>query len=166
MLPTLRQYAFLSTLLEKSFDTKMTEIITPREAKKDTVTTTTIRDDYASFMADNHGNTYGGSGSPGEGGNDASADMVFMDVVLTAHPVPRLQVVFPFRGATADIMLEIRANGLVHVVSQNIIDDAAGYGDVAGKGKGKQMTPQDLGRLLEVCEDLGQWCAWIRSRCS
>jgi hypothetical protein len=62
-------------------------------------------------------------------------------------------------------MLEIRANGQVHVVSQNVLGEADADSEALGKGKGKQLAPQDLGRVLEVCEDLGIWCEWIRKRC-
>jgi len=160
MLPYLRQYAFLSTLLENSFDAKMADIVSTGKEDKSTETVT-VRDEYSHFMTEN-----GDPASHGERGEQPrQGGSVFMDVVLTAHPVPRLQVVFPFRNRTADVMLEIRINGLVHVVSQNVLDDADGASEAVGKGKSKELAPQDLGRVLEVCEDLGIWCEWIRRRC-
>jgi hypothetical protein len=153
MLPTLRQYAFLSTILEKTFNTKMEEIMPEPPPRKTVLTTKTVNDEYESFMANTNGNHEETSAATGHARKDD------LGVVLTAHPVPRLQVSFPFRGGNADVTLEVRLNGMVHVISQNIIDE----GDDS-KGKGRHMTPQDLGRLLEVCEDLGQWCEWIRTR--
>ncbi|EFX03186.1 hypothetical protein CMQ_3115 [Grosmannia clavigera kw1407] len=173
MLPKLRQYAFLSTVLEKTFGTKMASIVQepPKQSGK-TVVTSTIEDEFTAFTmgGDETGKTDRG---PGEGllAATASGDVTFVDVVLTAHPVPRLQVVFPFRDGTADIMLEIGLNAQVRVVSQNVVADESdgsdsGNGSVGRhKGKGRRLDPQDLGRMLEVCEDLGVWCEWIRTRC-
>lgn len=160
MLPLLRQYAFLSTLLDASFGERSDSAPEPGDAHDKT--TTTARDDYSAFMV-----------------HDATAKAprelpLTIDVTLTAHPVPRLQVVFPFRRGTANILLEVRLNGEVHVVSQNILHVAGVNGDGTAdgaegphgeaKGKGKQLGPQQLGRALEMFENIGKWCEWIRSR--
>ncbi|TPX16943.1 uncharacterized protein E0L32_003505 [Thyridium curvatum] len=228
MLPTLRQYTFLATLLEKSFDTRMGEVFEKtaddaakeeeekkkKKKEEETVETTTVPDEFFKFMSKSKNDNLA-EGTAGARDSSCAMDIssddyddprrivngdedkvdLQMDVMLTAHPVPRLQVTFPLRdGETADVMLEIRANGLVHVVSQNILPggdggdddddedadmwggggggagDGGGGGDGAmGKGKDKaaerpQLKPQDLGRLLERCEDLGVWCEWIRRR--
>jgi len=170
MLPALRQYAFLSKILEKSFDAKLAEIFPPKEDKPHVTETTTVKQDFAMFMADSqstqvHGRKANGSGS----GIMApwAQDLTKMDVTLTAHPVPRLQVVFPFRDFSADFMLEIRLNGVVYVVSQNILEEnplEADTGKDADRGEGKWTEPQNLGRALEICEDLNQWCEWIRMK--
>ncbi len=163
MLPSLRQYAFLSTLLDKSFNAKLTDVIDARQREPEDAQIT-IRNQYRMY-------TEGEPASQGPAKNTTGAEprpspeaTSSMDVTLTAHPVPRLQVVFPFRDGAADIMLEIREDGLVHVVSQNIIDEAGADSDMAGRDNGRQFRPQDLGRVLEVCENLGKWCRWIRNR--
>lgn len=147
---------------------------------------------------------------------------VQIDVTLIAHPTPRLEVVFPFRQRTANVLLEIALEGRVRVVAQNILPTpagtsaaaaavpapAAGDGDITAdpsqppssggggggggsawrgvdavgagasaevlrreeeragraKGKGRQVRPEDLARLLESCMDLDMWCEWIRMR--
>ena len=159
MLPLLRQYAFLSILLEKSFGSDDWPSNKPlRKEDEPTTSTTTVRDDFTEFMTT-------AVQEPREQPKAKSpASDLKVDVTLTAHPLPRLQVVFPFQGTTANIMLEIQLNGLVHVVSQNILDDSAAHLGDTGKGKGRQLTQQDLGRVLEMMEDIGKWCEWIRSR--
>jgi hypothetical protein len=94
----------------------------------------------------------------------AKATPLSVDVTLTAFPVPRLQVVFPFRAGVANIVLEIQLNGVVHIISENITD--GGLDEPSDKGKGKERTrnPESLARALSICEDIGRWCAWIRSR--
>ncbi|ERS95933.1 hypothetical protein HMPREF1624_07468 [Sporothrix schenckii ATCC 58251] len=190
MLPTLRQYAFLATVLQNAFGadpeaaaqnanapqapaatapSKTFKV--PISGRTKTSTLATADDEFERYAA--------GGGSTRSAPRPSRA--LNMDVVLTAHPVPRLQVVFPFRAATADVVLEIGPNAQVHVVSQNLLDDEDGSinssnvvdgvegADTAkgkGKGKNRRLYPQDLGRILEVCEDLGVWCEWIRSRCS
>ncbi|TLD27253.1 hypothetical protein PspLS_05068 [Pyricularia sp. CBS 133598] len=228
MLPLLRQYALLTTLLEKSFGprdpslqirggsaaTNTTNSVdgktgaTPAAADvgKVTTKTTTTRDDYSSFTKDlqhgrGRGSDAGGdggrmdldmapeasssngrtggedgrSGQEGQEGQDHPAAAA-IDVTLTAHPVPRLQVNFPFRGMTASVVFDIKLNGMVHIVSENILDggdgssgndgDAAGGGGASSgnEGRRKRMKPQDLGYALQVCEDLDEWCEWIRTR--
>lgn len=190
LLPTLRQYAFLATVLEKAFGTTMASILPEapaREGQGRTAVTSTVEDEFAAF-------TRGEERQPGEGVAEEEDGTTLVDVVLTAHPVPRLQVVFPFRSGTADIMLEIGLNAQVRVVSQNIFgsESEAGDDNEDGKdgkegpegpeghdghegyegheghkpGKGRRLDPQDLGRMLEVCEDLGVWSEWIRTRCA
>ncbi|KAJ9156090.1 Mediator of RNA polymerase II transcription subunit 1 [Pleurostoma richardsiae] len=161
MLPTLRQYAFLYTLLECSFASKeeASSAVAPAAKVDDTITTT--KDDFTKFLS---AGEVAGSSLKDDGESQPAWNI---DITLTAHPVPRLQVVFPFKERTANIMLEIRPNGHVHVVSQNILDEDMGGLDedaTAGKGKGRQINPQDLGRVLEMMEDIGGWCEWIRSR--
>ncbi|KAL8421593.1 hypothetical protein RB596_002388 [Gaeumannomyces avenae] len=227
MLPRLRQYAFLSTLLERSFgpvgaasaapagdgDTESgaaAPTVTglhgsapgrmaglnatagaPRQmTQTQNLATTTTRADFAAFLAGpkdpaaapaaagidqhdgdkvqgQHGSTdgaiSGGDASGGGGGGGGAAGPALpIDVTLTVHPVPRLQVVFPFRGATATVVLDVQLNGMVHVVSENVLP-MPGKG-LEREGGGRQMQPQDLGQVLQVCEDIDQWCEWIRSR--
>ncbi|KAK8073626.1 hypothetical protein PG994_004525 [Apiospora phragmitis] len=57
-----------------------------------------------------------------------------VDITLTAHPIPQLLIVFPFKSRTANITLEIR------------------LGDWIRLGRDK----------LEVCEDIGNWVELIR----
>ncbi len=188
LLPTLRQYAFLATLLETGFGAKRPDAAELRPAAASAAATTrtttkttalglngsktktsvqpTLEDAFEKFANERRrgaGDDY-----------SAAADRMDMDVVLTAHAAPRLQVVFPFRAGTAEVVLEIGPNAQVHVVSQNVVEeeeDGEGSGGTAqryggkGKGKGRRLYPQDLGRMLEVCEDLGIWSEWIRSRC-
>lgn len=235
MLPRLRQYAFLSTLLERSFGPvgaasaalagggntgsgaaaptaigpdgsapgrktglNAAAATVPRKMTQETpnIATTTTRDDFAAFLAgpknpvavapaagishtDQHngdkgqgqhgsgdGAISGGDASGGRqaGGTDPAAAALPIDVTLTVHPVPRLQVVFPFRGATATVVLDVQLNGMVHVVSENVLPMPGSGQGQEPQGSRRQMQPQDLGQVLQVCEDIDQWCEWIRSR--
>ncbi|KAH8687556.1 mediator of RNA polymerase II transcription subunit 1-domain-containing protein [Tricladium varicosporioides] len=145
MLPYLRQYAFLTTVLGKTFGGKAKHIqkveVSPQKSK---------RDAFKDFMSQS-------SPLPKSPKDAKTTSKSFkMDVTLTTQPL-RLRVVFPFKQETADVMFDIKLNGVVEVVSQNILG-----GD--GKGKGKGLTVGDLGRMLEVCEDLGTWVEFVRRR--
>ncbi|CAK7211808.1 hypothetical protein SBRCBS47491_001248 [Sporothrix bragantina] len=181
MLPTLRQYAFLATVLQNAFgedkpDTKDTKdkkekpaehALPLRNGRAKTSVLATADVEFERY-------TLGPRGGISKSSTPTTTEDTFiMDVVLTAHPVPRLQVVFPFRNATADVVLEIGPNAQVTVISQNVLDEGSSNGDDEmdestnkGKGKGRRLHPQELGRVLEVCEDLAVWCEWIRSRCT
>ena len=61
-----------------------------------------------------------------------------------ATTAPRLQIMFPFRpGKTANVMLEIRENGQVHVEAQNVLDESNA---VAPNGRVRRV--EDLGKIL------------------
>lgn len=165
MLPHLRQYAFLGTLLLKSFDSTATEPWPPQEPSHPSATQvtaiTTTTDEFAAFMGL----------ATAEKPKKSEDDPLKVDITLHMHPATKLQVAFPLRDRIANIMLEIKLNGVVHVESQNIIpEDHAGPsmyvddGMGGNKGKGREMLPQNLGRALEIMEDIGSWCEWIRSR--
>lgn len=152
MLPILRQYALISTLLERSFGSDISGEALPEVHENITMSdTTTTQAEYERFMSKSY---------------DENEQELTLDVVLTVHPSAGLHIVFPFRGATANVDLQIQQNGVVHVVSQNIVPADGSDAAEAGKGKGKQFTPQDLGRLLEVMEDLCSWAEWIRKNLS
>ncbi|KAK3378114.1 mediator of RNA polymerase II transcription subunit 1-domain-containing protein [Podospora didyma] len=148
MLPYLRQYAFLSTLLENSFKEKPGPSAAA-EGKPSTtaIETTTNQDDFALFMEDD------------VPARCKAEEPLKVDVTLNVHPVPRLQIVFPFRGATANIVLEIQENGHVHIESQNVLDER---NSIAPNGRLRRV--EDLGKCLETIEDIGKWCEFIRTR--
>jgi hypothetical protein len=137
MLPRLRQYAFLSTVLENSFHAA--EAVS-REVKKPPRATRKER--FADFMAE---------------ASVADADALTVDVSLTTQP-PSLKLVFPFKGRTANVKFDIKPNGVVEVREQNVVDENS-----AGEGK-KVLTVADLGRMLEITEDLGIWTEFVRQR--
>jgi hypothetical protein len=142
MLPALRQYTFLSTVLSNSFGAgakpvKKEETDAPKKSK---------RDDFADFMAQ----------------ASTAKKTLEIDVSLITQPVPRLQVVFPFKRRTANVTFDIKLNGVVEVVSQNIIPGVDTMGE--GKGKEKSLSVQDLGKMLEVTEDLGIWAEFVIRR--
>lgn len=160
LMPNLRQYALLSTLLKRSFGDG-----TEAEGKAT---------DGTSSEAKKHKGHQPKSGltEPDAMDVDAPAEdegVKSVDVTLTVHPAPRLQVVFPLRSSTANVALEIGPSGKVRVTSQNILPEEDGQGGKAGeegaKEEGKKgFTIEKLGRALEVLEDIDQWCEWIRTR--
>ena len=157
MLPSLRQFAFLSTLLQNSFGEKPDPPEPPATSVPTTTTdkTTTSRDQFAAFMAGANGS----APSHNEAELGSKELPLQVDVTLNVHPIPRLQIVFPFRSGTASVDLEIQENGRVHVESQNILDASNTIG-----ANGRQRSAEDLGKLLETFEDIGKWCEFIRTR--
>lgn len=151
MLPLLRQYAFLSSLLTNSFKTNEHPDVKPENiVSKDT---TTANDEFTAFM----------KGSDTETG----ADPFPIDIALTAHPVPRLRVVFPFKGRTANITLEIQLGGKVHIISDNIFSsDVEGVqkgGDLSSwNGPGSRLSVEQYGEMLEFTDHIGKWVERIK----
>ncbi|KAI1778417.1 mediator of RNA polymerase II transcription subunit 1-domain-containing protein [Hypoxylon cercidicola] len=150
MLPLLRQYAFLSLLLSNS--------LKPKEGKPtakdedDNSVSKTSRDEFAEFMSRSAG-----------GSKENVSKVLKVDITLTAHPVPRLLLVFPFKSHTANIMLEIQVGGKVHIVSDNIFADD--QGTVAnGAGGTRRRTTEDWANALETTEDIGAWIEIIKHK--
>lgn len=156
MLPVLRQYAFLSSLLNNSFKKNEHPDVKPENiVSKET---TTANDEFAAFMK--------GSDKPPEQGSAAS-DPFPVDVALTAHPVPRLRVVFPFKGRTANITLEIQLGGKVHIISDNIFNsDVEGVqkGDdpSSWNGPGNRYNAEQYAEMLEMTDHIGKWVERIK----
>jgi len=142
MLPALRQYAFLSTVLEKSFGASSRTASKPQQ-KTDV---RSKKDEFADFMA------------------QISVSDKSMDVAFSTQPVPRLRVVFPFKKSTVNVTFEIKLNGAVEVVAQNLVDRNASDENASDEGMGKKLTVADLGRMLEITEDLGIWAEFVKRR--
>ncbi|MBE3046197.1 hypothetical protein IMZ48_27400, partial [Candidatus Bathyarchaeota archaeon] len=155
LMPNLRQYALLSTLLKRSFGDGEEGVEWGRSTRS--TGAGSKRHGLDGLKSDQ------AAGRPG--GHDAGAMDVdappgdegvrSVDVTLTVHPAPRLQVVFPLRASTANVGLEIGPSGTVRVTSQNVLPEEGGEGG---------FTVEKLGRALEVLEDIDQWCEWIRTR--
>ncbi|KAK9424412.1 putative Mediator of RNA polymerase II transcription subunit 1 [Seiridium unicorne] len=157
MQPMLRQYAFLSSLLANSFE----KVEHSEHKPEDMVTnkTATASDEFAAFMSGT---------DPSSSTTDPSGITTFpVDIALTAHPVPRLRIVFPFRGRTANITLEIQLGGKVHIVSDNVFSaDVEGIQDTGDpnswKGPGKRYSTEQYADMLEITENIGKWVERIK----
>jgi len=149
LLPILRQYARISSLLDKSFGSHTAEI-TPHEDESDSQCT--IRDEYEAFLSE----------ALSDDAEPPHFDKLPVDVTVYTQPHPTLRLTFPFRKRTADIYFEIGMNGALTAAFENVLDDF----DARQKstGKGRQLTSVDLGRMLEISEDLGLFAEFIRRR--
>lgn len=142
MLPWLRQYAFLSSLLSKTFGP---------EHQKPKTKTTTIRgsqlsknEEFALFM----------SNSPQP---EVKKDVLKLDVTLQIDSdTSKLRVIFPFRDDTADVTFLVKGNAVLEVESENFLGGQ--------RGAGRKLGREDLARMLEVTEDLGVWVEFVRAR--
>lgn len=153
MLPLLRQYAFVSTLLENSFGskTKPAEAPKPPANQEQSSKTKTKKDRLADFMD---------LDEPVQP-VDPNENSTNLDVILWVHPAPHVQVVFPMGKSTANISLKILEGGTVEIVDENILDYAE---DGEIKGRRKEFTREQMGKVLEHMEDLCLWSEWIRTR--
>jgi len=161
ILPYLRQYAFLATLLEHSLKQPRnpSRLLATNDPEPSTTTTnpppkttkiSTTQSDYNTLL----------SVPTPQNQNQHEEPPTSIDITLTMSPTPHLRVVFPFRGdQTANVTLEIQENGHVHVESQDVLDER---NMVAPNGR--QRTVEEVGRLLETFEDVGKWVEFMRSR--
>ncbi|OTB15140.1 hypothetical protein K445DRAFT_318527 [Daldinia sp. EC12] len=148
MLPVLRQYAFLSLLLTNSLKPR-NDKPTAKEADDDNDSRLprTRQDEFNNFMARPNG-------------KNTSDKVLKVDITLTAHPVPRLALVFPFKEHTAHVNIEIQHGGRVRIVSDNIFDRDMGH--IGGNPNNRKRVRSDWENVLETMEDLGAWIEVIR----
>ncbi|KAI1443294.1 mediator of RNA polymerase II transcription subunit 1-domain-containing protein [Annulohypoxylon stygium] len=147
MLPMLRQYAFLSLLLNNMFRPKEGKP-TAKVADEDNARQPlTQKDEFEQFMSS-------------EVINDklASDGILKLDVTLTAYPVPRLLLVFPFDGRTANILVEIQIGGRVAIISENVLDARTESIDDDQRDEKKTLWANKL----ETLEDIGLWIELIK----
>ncbi|KAI0429749.1 mediator of RNA polymerase II transcription subunit 1-domain-containing protein [Xylaria sp. FL1042] len=149
MLPLLRQYAFLSLLLANSFKQKYGTPLISESNKPKTSTSSihTTNRDFRNLISQTK--------------DENSPEGLKVDIVLSAHPIPRLQLVFPFRETTAMINLEIQLDGKVHIISDNVFSELESEGSQS-KGKGKFLTRDEFAQKLEACEDIDMWVELIK----
>ncbi|KAM3082615.1 hypothetical protein ACMFMF_002272 [Clarireedia jacksonii] len=147
MLPSLRQFSFLTTILKKTFPTESKKT-SPSKAEPKINNPPTKKQEFTAFMKD-------------LSLTDANQNKSLpLDISLTLTPMPRLQVVFPFKKRTANVTFEIQGNGSVVVIGENLL----GAADGKGADGGRELSRKDLGRMLEVTEDLGTWAEWCCGR--
>jgi hypothetical protein len=151
LLPILRQYAHISSLLDKSFGSHTIEI--PLDDDESSPQRT-IRDEYKAFLAEALSNDT----SPPQ------FDKLPVDVTVYTQPHPTLRLTFPFRRRTADICFEIGMNGALTVAFENVLDEDDFDDREKSRGKRRELTGADLARMLEISEDLGLWAEFVRMR--
>ncbi|KAI1207308.1 mediator of RNA polymerase II transcription subunit 1-domain-containing protein [Annulohypoxylon truncatum] len=144
MLPLLRQYAFLSLLLNNMFRPKEGKPTAAEAGKEDTNKPLTQKDEFEQFMSTTESDV-----------KSASKGTLKVDVTLTAHPVPRLLLVFPFKEDTANILLEIQIGGRVAIIAENILQK------LNDRGTDKRT---DWANALETLEDIGAWIELIKQK--
>ncbi|TGO19048.1 hypothetical protein BTUL_0006g00830 [Botrytis tulipae] len=176
ILPCLRQFALLSTVLRKSFEaeesskSKSKGPTKPETLSKspevDTINPPTKKQEFEDFMK-----SFTTSPTPKpvlkEPKKEKRNESTHLDVSLTLTPVPRLEIVFEFKKRSANAIFEIQGNGGVVVVQENILNGMGEDEVMDGMGeerKARTLTRDDLGRMLEVCEDLGVWVEWVKGR--
>lgn len=142
LLPMLRQYAFFSTILRNSFGP---------DARHETSSNATAamlnkRDQFARLMM-SHDET-----------NDETVYDISLDVSVSVQQNPRLQVVFPLGEHVANIVVDIKPNAVVEVISQNLVGLDGPDADA------KASKVHSLGKALELTENLGTWAAFIKRR--
>lgn len=155
MMPLLRQYAFLSTLLAKSFKPKphFPDVV---DEKQEPTFTTSAKEDFSRFMSGSGGDA---RGADAPSGPTTAAPVLTIDMTLTAHPVPRLEIIFPLKSRTANITIEIRPGGTVHIVSENVLGS-----DGDSDGQPPRFTKEQLASMLELTEDVGIWIEHLKKK--
>ncbi|KAK4158524.1 mediator of RNA polymerase II transcription subunit 1-domain-containing protein [Chaetomidium leptoderma] len=169
ILPYLRQYVFLAMLLEHSYKEfpipEWLLDLSDKDEKSSTNTNktnaiTTNQNDYQTLTSETPFN-------PNNNNNNKTKEQkeeppLNIDTALNMLPAaPQLGVVFPLLGEnrSANVTLEIRENGHVHVEAQDVL----GEGNMVSPS-GRQRRVEDVGALLERLEDLGKWAEFIRTR--
>jgi len=138
MLPILRQYARLSILLESSFGSGTREDKSEEEDQRGE--DETVKDEFEAFMAE------------AASKQAPKYTKLPVDVALYTQPLPRVRVNFAIGNRTANLWVEVGGNGTLAIVSQNILDEDS------------KLKTEDLGRILEICGDIGVFVEFLRMK--
>lgn len=132
LLPVLRQWAYLGSLIKGTF-LQSNEGPAPSQEE-------------SSFsLADLLNST-----------SVSTGNAVAVDVSLSTQPSPTLEFVFPISGAqsgSASLSVSISADGHVVVLSQNV---------VKGTQEEQDKAALRMAKALELVGDIGVWVEWIR----
>ncbi|PHH62346.1 hypothetical protein CDD81_7208 [Ophiocordyceps australis] len=147
MLPVLRQYAFLSRLLDKSFGSGTSKPPSAVTAPGDIANKLKLGSHNEETAAEFMKRVL----KPEESSPNPSAQergpISRVDAILWVHPSPHIHVVLPAVNPTLHVTLRILEGGSVEILDENIT--------------GKNITKAKLGRALELLEDLNKWVEWI-----
>jgi Mediator of RNA polymerase II transcription subunit 1 len=169
LLPILRQYACLTSILEKAFSSSQTDDArTPSTSsaspeEDSTRNQQTIRDEYEAFFLE----ALSASRQP------LKFDILPIEVSLYTQPHPSLRLTFPFHHRTADIQFEVGANGALTITAQNVLDSdntvvkgerESSMGMSMETVTNRRLTEVDLARALEISEHLGLFVEFVRVR--
>ena len=156
IVPVLRQYAMLTTLLENSFKHKSDHQSPKKEAFDDKKAVKkhvqSIGGDLSFFLDTNGGNiAYGpkpeaAPSAPSPPVGDEAA--IAVDISLHLHPTPSLKCNFPWRGRTVDVSVEVGQDGVISIPAQNV--------NLAAEQHAK------MAKALQVFCNIGMWVNWVR----
>lgn len=166
ILPVLRQWALVGSILQRSFGADGTEkntnnSITPSkdESEQELSTMTngrTAAEELAALMA------------------DADADLPKTDTItpvdftLTTLPTPKIGVLFDLRGALADVVFEILPNA--EIQASDMTSSAPAHGlEKPEESRGGLRLPVVMGadavaKALAISEDVGVVVEWVGRR--
>lgn len=160
MLPTLRQYAFLRNLLDKSFASQSKEATAPPDTADGNERLVAKSDEFDTFMSN------AAADEP-----ERVLDGGFkIDVTLAlTTPNPKLEILFPFLGRPGQVNIDIGRNGVVTMDSTNLVNDLGQVLDergevMPGSAPNEMFIKQRLARKLMFLEDIDLWCELIRNQ--
>jgi hypothetical protein len=175
MLPTLRQYAFTTSLLKEAFFEKEQKItqqnvanpisppLTPPSKEEGKDGKAIQIDVNLSYMPPAPRMIFYIPRPLSTSTSTSSAPALSTAASLLSNlhtPVPELTACPPLR-----ITLDVAANGELIVGEQNVIHDDGGAGDMdmgLEQEEKKQKKVQRLARALDVCGEVGVWAEWVR----
>jgi len=161
ILPTLRQWALVGGILQKSFattdadDNRTTPADDTPERKPSTTTNgRSAEEELAALMADT------------DAGVSEREAIVPVDFSLTALPTPKIAVIFDLRGALASVVFNILPNAEIH--ASDVTSSAlAAVLEKDDEGRaGAMMGADAVGKALAISEDVGVVVEFVRKRLS
>ncbi|PNS19174.1 hypothetical protein CAC42_1910 [Sphaceloma murrayae] len=182
ILPLLRQWAHLGSLLVKAFPTAAAEQATTQRPAPG------LSKPFAARTHNGKRLALDSLLDPGPPGNqiDNGDASVKVDIALSTSPpgAPSVTVFLPIDNRVGSVSFSIGRDGQVIVTAQDVvdvsllkpgsgggmemdIDSGGGGGDGAGQGRDADgeatvRATRRLGRALEVVGDIGVWVEWIR----
>ncbi|KAL8946660.1 MAG: hypothetical protein Q9222_006970 [Ikaeria aurantiellina] len=158
VLPVLRQWALVSSLLQRCLGTHtltQEKVNGHVESDSDSSDGDNDFDPFHPFKDEKSPHI------PPNPQNKSEATAIDISLTLSSSSSPLITLVFPFKDNIADLGFRVDLNGEIEVVEINLGDERDQDHQAAGEEKIGQRRKEKVKRFLEVSEDLGAMVEWM-----
>lgn len=150
-LPVLRQYAFITRLLQNTFPQVVAKAASSKPPTKHDIRKMRMQRYKEKFSQQDMEKELAALLAP------RTTSVRALDVSLVTTPVPQMTLSFASKQGLKKMIFNIKPNADIEIVSQNIVADD-------GDEVVRQKQVEGLKMALEMSEDLGIWAVWVRRK--
>ncbi|KAI9881590.1 MAG: hypothetical protein M1830_000154 [Pleopsidium flavum] len=159
ILPVLRQWALVGSILQKSFATNDTDDVctvpsndAPEGKPSMRTNGRSAEEELATLMADT------------KAGGPERDTIVPVDFSLTTLPTPKIAIIFDLVGALASVVFEVLPNAEIHASAVTSSVTASKEENEDANDNAAMMDAEAFRKALAISADVGVVVEWVRTR--